>query len=81
MERACRLAWRGTCRPCLDDTVLVLVIPVPLLFRPYIIGREFLLRILDLAVLRAELLSESDSACRADLYALAACHALFRVYL
>ena len=81
MERACRLARCSTCRPCLDDTVLILVVPVPLIFRPYVVGRKLLLRIFDIAVLCAELLSESDSACRADLNALAACYALLSIYL
>ena len=81
VERACSLARCRTCRPCLDDAVLVLVVPVPLLFRPYTAFRQLALRIFDLAVLCAELLSESDSACRADLYALAAGYALLCVDL
>ena len=79
MERACSLAWCCSCRPCLDDAVLVLVVPVPLIFRPEVAVRQLLLRIFDLAVLCAELLSESDCACRADLYALAACYALLSI--
>ena len=81
MERTCRFARSSTCRPCLDDAVFVLVIPVPLVLRPDVVGREFLLRILDLSALGAELLSESDSACRADLYALSAGYALLRIDL
>ena len=79
MERACSLTWCSTCRPCLDDAVLILVVPVPLILRPEIAVRQFLLRIFDLTVLGAELLTESDSACRADLYTLTACYALFSI--
>ena len=81
MERACRLTRCCTCRPCLDDTVLILVVPVPLFLRPEVAVRQLLLRIFDLAMLGAELLSESDSACRADLNALAACYALVSIDL
>jgi hypothetical protein len=81
VERACRLTRCSTCRPCLDDTVLVLVVPVPLIFRSEVAVRQLLLRIFYRTALGAQLLSKSDSTCRADLNALAACNALLRIYL
>ena len=81
VKRARSLTRCSTCRPCLDYAVLILVVPVPLILRPYIVARKFLFRVFDLAVLCAELLTESDSAGRADFYALAASYALLSIYL
>ena len=59
------------------DLVLVAIILAPLLRSPLCRIRKFLLRIGDLAVLCAELLSELCSAGRAILHAAAACHTVF----
>ena len=76
VKGTCGLARCSSCRPCLDNTVLILVVPVPFLFRPEAAVRQLLLRVFNLSVFGAELLSESDRACRTYLYTLTARHAL-----
>ena len=79
--RAGSLAGRRAGRPGLDASVLVAVILVPVILAPLGVVRQLMVRILDGAFLRAELLTEADSTSRAGLYALAAGNALFRVAL
>ena len=59
------------------DLVLVTVICAPLLRSPLCRIRKFLLRISDLTVLCAQLLSELCSTGRTILHAAAACHTVF----
>ena len=81
VQRAGRLARRGSRRPGLDDAVFVLVVPVPLVLAPDGIVRQLALGILDLAVAGAQLLAKAHRACGAYLDALAAGHAVFGVHL
>ena len=53
------------------------IVGIPFGFRPSVVIGEFLFRVLHLTLLGAELLAEFQSASRADLHALAACHAVF----
>ena len=81
MRRAGGLAGRRAGRPGLDAAVLVAVILVPVILAPLGVVRQLVVRILDGAFLRAELLTQADSAGRAGLDALAAGNALLGVTL
>ena len=81
VRRAGGLAGRRAGRPSLDAAVLVAVILVPVILAPLGVVRQLVVRILDGAFLRAELLAEAHSAGRAGLDTLAAGNALLRVAL